>query len=145
MAQTRMPAAGPLAPFEDGLDRPFWDGLAAGELRIPRCGHCAAWAWPPQWRCPHCGKWELDWRPVAAAGLIYSWTRTWHAFAPQMKAVTPFVTVLVELPHAGGARLLGTLVGPEEGLRIGARATGDIQPASAVTSDLPVMRWRISP
>lgn len=139
-----MPAAGAIAPSEDGLDQPFWDGLAAGDLKIQKCVSCGAWVWAPQWRCPYCGGWEMRWDAVQPEGVIYSWTRTWHPFAPELASVVPYVVALVELPQAGGARLMGTIVGPSDQIRIGALVSGEIQPPNDLTSGLAVMRWRLA-
>lgn len=139
-----MPAAGPIAPSEDGLDQPFWDGLAQAKLKIQKCSGCGAWIWAPQWRCPQCGGWEMQWDAVEPRGVIYSWTRTWHPFAPELTSVVPYVVALVELPRAGGARLMGSIVGPSDSMRIGALVSGEIQPPSTLTSGLAVMRWRLA-
>ena len=144
MEHSLMPAAAPIAPCEDGLDQAFWEGLASGELRIQRCSGCAAWVWAPQWRCPHCGSWELRWEAIEPTGVVYSWTRTWHPFAPELKSIVPYVVALIELPQAGDARLLGTIIGPSEEMRIGAAVNGHIQEPSELTSGLPVMRWRLA-
>lgn len=37
--------------------------------------------------------------------------RVWHAVHPALKGATPYLAVLVELPHAGGIRMLGNLLG----------------------------------
>jgi uncharacterized OB-fold protein len=137
------PAISKVAPAIDGVDAPFWDGLDAGEVRIQRCRDCGIWQWPAVWRCPDCGSWTFDWSPVVADGLIYSWIRTWQAFAPEMRSVIPYVTVLVELPQVDGRRLLGILVDGEQGLDIGAPVEGVIQPGSALTSGRAVLRWRL--
>jgi uncharacterized OB-fold protein len=34
----------------------FWDGTAAGELRIQRCAQCGAVRHPPGPMCPACGE-----------------------------------------------------------------------------------------
>ena len=138
------PTVGKIGPRPDGVDAPFWEGLAAGELRMQRCSSCQNWMWPPGWRCSRCGGWELAWEAVPPEGVIYSWTRTWHAFAPELKDVLPYVSLLVELPHAGNRRLLGILVDDEAGLEIGAKVTGLIQPASAKNSGQAVLRWRLT-
>ena len=39
---------GPLNVIEGDLDFPYWQGLAAHELRLQRCAGCATWVWAPQ-------------------------------------------------------------------------------------------------
>jgi uncharacterized protein len=136
------PVIGEIEPMPDGLDLPYWDGLAAGELRIQRCRPCGRWIWGPQWMCPSCYSFELSWSAVALTGLVYSWIRTWHPFAPELAAHLPYTSVLVELPQAGGVRLLGLLVdGDGSEPAIGDPLEGRIQPASELTTGLAVLRW----
>jgi uncharacterized OB-fold protein len=130
-------------PFNRRVDFPYWEGLGVGELRIQRCLQCAGWRWPADWRCPECGGYELGWEAVAPHGVIYSWIRTHMPFVRAYSDLVPYVNVLVELPHAGGARLIGLLTGSESGLRIGAGVKGDFQPASPRTTELPVVTWSL--
>lgn len=48
------PVAGVISPAADGVDMPYWEGLARGMLLLQRCPSCRAWVWGPQWTCPHC-------------------------------------------------------------------------------------------
>jgi uncharacterized protein len=90
-----------------GPEAPYWQGVQDGVLRLPQCEGCGRWTWPPQPRCGECASWAFAWTEVDAAGEVYSWTRTWHPVAPEVADSTPYVTVLVSLPHAGSIRLLG--------------------------------------
>jgi uncharacterized OB-fold protein len=135
-----MPVAGPL---EDGLDAPYWDGLRAGELRIQHCADCGQWIWAPRLICPACHGFRLDWPAVEPSGTIYSWTRTWQPFAPELTGHLPFVVVLVELPEAGGRRLIGVLR-DADGVqpRVGQAVKGEIDPGPG--GEWPVLRWRLA-
>jgi uncharacterized OB-fold protein len=141
----KVPVVGPLVPRRDGLDIPYWEGLAAGELRLQRCTKCQHWWWAPVWRCGECGSWDLHWEATAKRGRIFSWVRAQQSFSASMKSVVPFVTLLVELPDAGMRRLFGILVGPEENVRIGANVEGVIQRPSEITHGQPALRWKLSP
>jgi uncharacterized OB-fold protein len=134
-----LPELGEASAAASGIDLPFWEGLQRNELRMQRCLACGRWSWPPQWRCGPCGSWDFEWPVVAARGKVFSWTRTWHAFRPEMAGCVPFVTLLVELPDAGGRRLFGMLVGDDRNLRIGASVVGVSHRLSSGT----VLRWRI--
>lgn len=140
----QVPVIGRIGPRVDGVDTPFWDGLAEGTLRMQRCPGCGTWWWAPVWRCGACGSWELRWEPTPAEGRVFSWVRTHQAFVPEMKPIVPYVTLLVELPAAGCRRLCGILVGSETGLRIGAPVTGLMQQPSELTSGRPVLRWSLT-
>ena len=123
------------------VDAPFWRWLAEGQVRLPRCAGCGRWFWPAQRRCATCGTYGLDWVTVEATGSVFSWTRTWYRFVPDLEP--PYCVVLVEVDGTDGARVLGLLEGPEEGLAIGRRAAGRIHPAADETRGLPTLRWSL--
>jgi len=137
------PAALPIGPNE--VDRPYWDGLRIGELRLQRCTGCRAWIWEPRWICPRCHCLDLTWESVEPIGRVYSWTRTWTCFpgAELFDGHTPYVVLLVELPDADATRVLGLEIdAPDCGpLRIGDDVRGVMQSASASTSGWSVLRW----
>jgi uncharacterized OB-fold protein len=108
------------APARDGLERPYWEGTRARELRVQRCTDCGTWRFGPEWICYACRSFATTWITVEPLGLVYSWERVWHPVHRALDAATPYVVVLVELPHAGGIRMVGNLVGGGEP-RIGAR------------------------
>jgi uncharacterized protein len=63
---------------------------------------------------------------------------------PAYKDLIPYVTVLAELPQAGGSRVIGLLIGGEEGLKIGAPVVGVFEPPSEKTQGLHAIRWRLA-
>jgi len=135
-----MPSAG---PRDDGLDTPHWKGLREGEVRVQRCARCGHWIWAPQPACPRCHGFEFSWPVVEPAGTVYSWTRTWQPFVPELSGHVPFVVVLAELPSAGGRRLVGVLHdGDGADVRIGQALRGEIDPAPD-PAGWPVLRWRL--
>src|SRR5215470_18666044 len=129
-------------PRDDGLDRPYWEGLRSGEVRVQRCARCGHWIWAPQPICPRCHSFDLTWPAVEPNGTVYSWTRTWQPFTPELSGHLPFVVVLAELAPAGGRRLLGVLRdGDGIDVRIGQPVRGEIDPAPSPGA-WPVLRWR---
>lgn len=137
------PATHMAGPAPDGIDREYWDGLIAGELRLQRCDSCDEWIWGPRWMCGSCHSFDLTWAPVNAIGRVYSWARTWHAFIPELADNVPYTTVLVELPEAGGRRVLGLLAeAPEAMVSIGDEVIGVIQHPEG--SAWPVLRWQLA-
>jgi uncharacterized OB-fold protein len=143
MELDEVPVIGEIGPMPDGLDEPFWTGLQRGVLMIQRCEGCSIWIWGPQWLCPTCHRFDPAWVEVEPRGRIYSWTRTWQSFAAEFADHLPYVTVLVELPGAGGRRLLGILVDDDDQSPvIGEPVEGVIQPPSERTTHMPVLRWR---
>lgn len=140
------PVIGTIGARADGLDSEYWDGLAEGKLRIQRCEPCGEWIWGPRWMCPRCLALGPGWTEVAPVGRIYSWTRTWQKFAQEFESHVPYITVLVELPHAGGRRHLGLLLGDDRiDPSIGEPVEGVFQPPSSITSHAAVLRWQRPP
>jgi len=93
----------PGSPWTD----PFWTGIAAGELRLPHCAACDAWVWYPQSGVPHvCGR-PLSWTAVPPTGTVYATTTVRRPFLPgATRDDVPVTTILVELDHAPGVRLV---------------------------------------
>jgi uncharacterized OB-fold protein len=129
-----------------GTDDEYWKGLADGELRLSRCAACKKWMWPAHYRCGACGAWELEWIRQEPVGTVYSWTRTWYAFdrVHERAKDVPYVIVVAEIASAGGACLLGVLKGKEDGLKIGAKVNGIIEPPSEKSKGYPAIRWALA-
>ena len=109
----------------DGLDEPFWAGLADERLLIQRCRSCRGWQWGPEWVCHRCHGFDLAYEEVPVEGIIYSHQRVWHPVHHALQDRGPYVIVLVELPAADDVRIVGNLLGdPLQSLEIGARVTG---------------------
>ena len=128
-----------------GADEKYWRALEHGEFKIARCGGCDRWMWPAHFRCGECGSWEIRWEAVEPVGTIYTWTRN-HMVSDglrERRPDLPYVTMLVELPQAGGARVAGVLKGDESTLRIGARVRGTIEPPGERTRGYTTMVWQI--
>jgi len=127
-------------------DDAYWATLRAGEFRLPRCGGCGRWTWPAHWRCGECGSWEFDWTRLDPRGSVYSWTRTWYAFdrTKERAADIPYVTVLVEVDGADGARVLGVLAGDDAGLKVGAAVTGAVLAPDGRSLGYPSLVWSLA-
>jgi uncharacterized protein len=97
----------------------FWEGTAAGELRIQHCPSCDRLRHPPGPMCPSCGADKQDYVVASGRGTVYSFV-VHHAPAVPGKTL-PFVVALVELDE--GVRMIAELV--------------DVEPA-AVSIDMPV-------
>jgi uncharacterized protein len=94
----------------------FWDGTAAGELRIQRCGGCGALRHPPGPMCPACGAAKPEYVVAAGTGEVYSYVVQHHPPVPGRQL--PILVALVQLTE--GVRMVGELleVSPER-VRIG--------------------------
>lgn len=132
-------------PEPDGLSAPYWQGLQEHRLLVQRCIHCNTWQFGPEWLCHQCHSFELAWQPVEPRGRIFSWERVWHPSHPSLKGHTPYLVVLVELPHAGHVRMLGNLLGdPLQEVRIGDAVTGEFEPHAESEPSYTLLQWRVT-
>ncbi|MEV8566974.1 Zn-ribbon domain-containing OB-fold protein [Streptomyces sp. NPDC051322] len=104
-----------LAP--DAETQPFWDGIAAGELRLQRCGDCRRAVFYPRSLCPHCFSDRLDWFTSPGTGTVYSYTIAHRAFSP-FTGTPPYTVALIDLDE--GVRMMSRIVGGNR-VRIGDR------------------------
>jgi uncharacterized protein len=103
------------APPDSALTRPFWDGVAAGEIRLPRCTACGRYQWYPLPVTDHGDGGTFEWTPVAAAGTVFTHTTVRRPFLPgATKADVPYTVVLVELDGVPGVRLVGRMRAGDE-------------------------------
>lgn len=95
----------------DGLSAPYWEGLKHERLRVQRCTQCGVLQFGPEWICHACLSFEVEWVDVEPHGRIYSWERVWHPVHPVLAGHGAYLAVVVELPGAGGLRMMGNLLG----------------------------------
>jgi uncharacterized protein len=133
-------------PAGDGLEAPFWEGTRGHELRIQRCQDCATWQWGPEWLCHHCLSWSVGWEAVAPLGELYAWERVWHPTHPALRGAVPYRVALVELPQAGGVRVIGTLLGdPLDEPAIGASVEAVFEDHEDGDEPYTLVQWRTIP
>jgi uncharacterized OB-fold protein len=118
----------------------FWEGTAAGELRIQRCGACGALRHPPGPMCPRCGATRPEHVVASGLGEVYSFVVHHHPPLPGREV--PFVVALVELEE--GVRVLGELRGTGLGtgpdaVRIGLPVRVDFD---RIDDELTLPAWR---
>ncbi len=113
-----MPAQIPASLFQQDSDtRPYWEGLAQGELRIQRCDACGRVVFYPRSICPHCHADQLSWIVASGRGTIYSYTVAHQAFG-MFADETPFIVAIIELEE--GARMMSRIIdAPRERVAIG--------------------------
>jgi uncharacterized protein len=94
----------------------FWEGIAAGELRIQRCADCGVLRHPPSPGCAACG--SLAWNHAVAGGrgAVFSYAIVRHPLSPPF--TEPYAVVVVELDE--GVRFVSRLIDAElERIEIG--------------------------
>lgn len=131
-------------PSGDGLDSPFWEGLANNQLLLQRCRACRTWLWGPEFICHHCHSDDLTFEETTLEGIIYSHERVWHPVHPALKDQGPYIVVLVELPQAGNVRIVGNLLGdPRQPISIGARVRGVFEHHVDATPAFTLLQWTV--
>jgi len=128
-AQTAAPAAAPSAPRRLrpplGHDNKWWwDGIAAGELRIQRCKQCQTLRHPPRPMCGNCQSIEWDWLVSKGAGTVYSYVVMHYPPIPGYDF--PLPVALIDLDE--GTRLVANVAGckPAE-VKVGMRVQAKIE------------------
>lgn len=97
--------------LEDPQLQGFYDGLAAGELRLTVDPDTGAWVWYPPEVVPGKPDTRLEWRPVSPEGSAYTFTTVTRSLLPgDHKDEVPFTVVLFESDDAPGCRVAGVLV-----------------------------------
>ncbi|MGY1752478.1 Zn-ribbon domain-containing OB-fold protein [Blastococcus sp. SYSU D01042] len=100
-----MPGPEPL-PTPDTA--PYWEGAAAGELRIQQCTSCTRHYFYPRPFCPNCGSAEVEWRVTSGRATLVSYVINHRPIPP---ADQPLVIALVQLEE--GPRMMTNVVGVE--------------------------------
>lgn len=85
---------------------PYWEGCAAGELRLQRCTTCDAHYFPPRPFCPTCLSDEVEWEALSGRGTLHTYVIN-HRAAPGFEA--PYAIAVVQLDE--GPRMMANLVG----------------------------------
>jgi uncharacterized protein len=109
-------------PMPDITDmtRPYWDGLAEGNLPYQTCGACGhAWL-PARERCPDCLSDLVVWTTASGEATIVSWVVYHTAYAPHLQDNIPYNVAIVALRE--GPRLLTNILDAPDGtgLSVGA-------------------------
>ena len=99
MSEERAPL--PRPDPQDADDARFWDGIAAGELRIQRCRACNTFRHPPRPVCAQCGSRDSDAVAVTGAGEVWSFTVIHPPTLPAFADRTPYAAVVVRLDEGG--------------------------------------------
>lgn len=110
--------AKPLPTITDE-NRPFWDGCAAGELRVQECSACRHLRYPIQPLCPRCLSPDATWRALSGRGEVFAVAVYHRAFHPAYRADVPYNVALVRLVE--GPRMYSNVI--SEQVRVGDAVT----------------------
>jgi hypothetical protein len=98
--------------YADEATQPFWDAALAGRLAAPRCTNCGTVRLPPGPFCFECQHQDVEWIDLPGTGTVYSFTVVRHPLRPDLQAVVPYVSAVVDLDgtQGAGARLIANVV-----------------------------------
>src|SRR5256885_17174125 len=97
------------APRPSPETQAFWDGCAAGELRMQRCRPCDELYFPPRLACPRCLSTDVAWEPLSGRGTLHTYLIN-HRPAPGFEA--PYAIAVVQLDE--GPRMMSNIAGVEQ-------------------------------
>jgi uncharacterized OB-fold protein len=100
------------------LNRHFWQGGEAGELRFLRCRPCGTFVHPPSPVCPDCLGKQLAVEAVSGRATVLTFTLNHQPWVPSPDH--PYAIAIVEIEEQPGLRLMTNVVNcPAEEVRIG--------------------------
>ena len=99
---------GKAVPVPTPETQPYWDGCAAGELRIQRCLDCGEPFFYPRQLCPSCGSANVEWFTASGRATLYSYVIN-HRPAAGFEAEAPYAIAVVQL--AEGPRMMTSIRG----------------------------------
>ncbi len=102
----------PLPPITN-LNRPYWEGLREGVLRMQRCSACHKIWYPPSPVCPQCWSTDHAWAALSGRATVNSWVIFHQAYLKGYDDEVPFNVAEVTLDE--GPRLMTNLVGIDNG------------------------------
>ena len=88
----------------------FWEGTAAGELRIQRCTNCRRLRFPPRPMCPYCNSLDHTWDAMSGRGRVWSFVVPHPPLLPAFMDLAPYNVVVVELTDDASIRFVGNVV-----------------------------------
>src|SRR5690625_558627 len=117
-------------PVPDDVRQPFWDGVAANDLRLQACDACGTFIHIPEFACPHCGSEALSFRSVSRQGALYAWTRIADPPDESFADIVPFTLGVVELAEQQGLLLSAPFAKPVKPVELTVGAAVEIVFAS---------------
>lgn len=126
-------------PITDIESRPFWEGIAAGQLRIQQCCSCQAFNYYPRYLCPNCYSDALAWKVASGHGTVHSFTVSRRPAGAGFAAEVPYVVALIDLEE--GPRMLSNIVDSDpDDVIIGAGVEVVFRAMGSASFVLPVFR-----
>jgi hypothetical protein len=107
-------------PQIEPANQQFWDGLAAGEFRVPRCLDCGHYNWVPLPACRSCLSERQAWTAVSGRATVWSYSIV-HRGPGAFRDDVPYAVVLAKLAEEPRSCLVlgNTIDIPNDELRVG--------------------------
>ncbi|RKS78960.1 hypothetical protein BZB76_0398 [Actinomadura pelletieri DSM 43383] len=119
-------------------NRPYWDGLAAHELRLQCCDECGEYRFPDSEVCPRCLSGSFTWRAVSGKGRLWSWLRMHQRYLSAFDGVRPYLVAYIKLDE--GPPVISTLVDPPDELAFDLPVRAVFQPGF---SDRTILKFAV--
>jgi uncharacterized OB-fold protein len=99
----------PIASDTDAKAR-FWQSVEDRKLKLPFCRSCLTFFYYPRAFCPNCWSEEIEFRPAAGQGTIWSFTvvRFAHGEKSPWHERLPYVVALIEMHE--GVRMMANVI-----------------------------------
>ena len=94
-----------ILPAPSSLSQPYWQGARAGKLLFQQCRACGRNWHPPMPLCPACHSTDVEWRPAAGGGTVYTYAVVRHPTHPAFANLVPYVVAVIELDEGPRLRL----------------------------------------
>ena len=126
-------------PQPSAWSAPYWAAAREKRFVLQACNACDVPIMYPRRFCPHCLGDDLEFRPSAGTGKIYSVTVQVAGPPTGFSDRLPYVLAVIRLDE--GVQLMSNIVGDDrETAKIGDRVTVDFETAEDGETVLPVFR-----
>ena len=98
-------------PVVTDRNRPFFDGLARGELRLQRCTACRHLRYPIASLCPACLGRDAEWELLSGRARVHSTVVFHRVYDPEFAADVPYNVSIVQLEE--GPLMMTNVVGAD--------------------------------
>jgi uncharacterized OB-fold protein len=130
----------PLPVVED-WNRPFWDAIHGGELRMQRCADCGRIRYPISSICSDCLSSEYEWTELSGRGEIMSYIVVHQVYNKAFADDVPYNVALIQLDE--GPRMFSNIIGVSNDVpKVGDRVSIVYD---RVTGDVTIPRFKLEP
>jgi uncharacterized OB-fold protein len=122
-----------MGPYE----RPFWDYVQQGQLRLQTCAACSHTWYPPGPVCPRCLSDHFEWKEMCGRGRVVSWAVFHRQYLPQIP--TPYIVASVALDE--GPLLIANIDVAKEALKLDFPVRVTFEDVAAADGNWRIYQW----